>query len=64
MCSADLGFHVHDERHFVETYLFFYKQKTAYDIEVCLEFRRVLFRSDRRPSRQRDIKSARLACLR
>src|SRR5882762_11141821 len=24
---------------------FFFKQKTAYEIQVCLEFRRVLFRS-------------------
>src|SRR5882762_11858562 len=26
---------------------FFFKQKTAYEIQVCLEFRRVLFRSRR-----------------
>src|SRR5437773_9199486 len=29
-------------------YFFFFKQKTAYEIVMCLEFRRVLFRSLRR----------------
>src|SRR5882762_11105808 len=28
-------------------FFFFFKQKTAYEIQVCLEFRRVLFRSRR-----------------
>src|SRR5882762_774406 len=28
---------------------FFFKQKTAYEIQVCLEFRRVLFRSSGLP---------------
>ena len=31
--------------------VFFFKQKTAYEITVWLEFRRVLFRSDQRQSR-------------
>src|SRR5215813_15197206 len=30
---------------FIDSYLFFFKQKTAYDVRTCLEFRRVLFRS-------------------
>src|SRR6202040_1556303 len=30
--------------------LFFFKQKTAYEISTCLEFRRVLFRSPARAS--------------
>src|SRR6201991_196505 len=31
--------------------IFFFKQKTAYEMPKCLEFRRVLFRSDRRRGR-------------
>src|SRR6266487_5645892 len=31
--------------------IFFFKQKTAYEMDGCLEFRRVLFRSPRRRSR-------------
>src|SRR5438874_13710059 len=31
--------------------LFFFKQKTAYDISTCLEFRRVLFRSNQERSK-------------
>src|SRR5207249_9750630 len=29
----------------INLFFFFFKQKTAYEIETCLEFRRVLFRS-------------------
>src|SRR6266508_4002033 len=29
----------------ISTFLFFFKQKTAYEMATCLEFRRVLFRS-------------------
>src|SRR5690606_39668344 len=33
--------------------LFFFKQKTAYEVCTCLEFRRVLFRSSRATSQAR-----------
>src|SRR5205807_6652219 len=32
-------------RHLISVFFFFFKQKTAYEITRCLEFRRVLFRS-------------------
>src|SRR5690625_7402345 len=37
-----------------EAFLFF-KQKTAYEVATCLEFRRVLFRSDRITERTKAI---------